>query len=98
MNWDRPFTIRRGRMRTAYGYPVWSVYDANGYYTGMGLTQDVIGELASSSGSTTRRPRKRGGKYVLRREGVVQGLFATLKAARTWLNQSELERIVTAIG
>jgi hypothetical protein len=64
------------------GDPRWIVYEGE-YFTGLTIERDRF--FAK-------------GHYRLYKNGEFQRRFDTLKAARLWLNQSELERIVSAIG
>jgi hypothetical protein len=77
------YTVRKAAFASRSGAPAWSVY-ANNCYTGMGIVRSYY---------------RHGGRftYTLQQDGITIKTFKLLNAARAWLNQSELERIVAAI-
>jgi hypothetical protein len=71
------------RFKVHKGYERWVIYDGP-YFSGLTLEKDRLYAR---------------GRYHLYKEGVEQHRsFRTLREARAWLNQSELERFVAAIG
>lgn len=83
------FTIRKARFRSKFGTPAWSVYDG-AYYSGIGIYRGCYRHR--------RKDGSQGYGYTIQRENVDWCTFWRLKDAVAWLNMSELEKIVAAIG